>query len=90
VVAIADEFVQDAGYQCQCFGVVESDTAGEAALGELACGGDEEFVDLGVAIVSKECFGGEFGYLLGKNLPPWVLIAFWLVVDISVKLHRNH
>jgi hypothetical protein len=70
--------------------VVEAHTAGEAALGELTCSGDEEFVDLWRAIVSKECFGGEFGYVLGKNLPPWVLIASWLIVVISVKLHRNH
>lgn len=48
VGAIADEFVQDAGDEGQRFGVVESHAAGEAALGEVAEGGDEEFVDLAV------------------------------------------
>ena len=46
VVAIADEFLQDAGDQSEGFGVVEADTSCETALGEGAGLGDEELVDL--------------------------------------------
>ena len=46
VVAIADEFLQDAGDQGEGFGVVEADTSCETALGEGAGLGDEELVDL--------------------------------------------
>lgn len=46
VVAIADQFVEDAGDQGESFGVVEADAAGEAALSELPGLGDEELVNL--------------------------------------------
>jgi len=46
VVSIADEFLQDAGDECECFSVVEADTSCETALGEGAGLGDEELVDL--------------------------------------------
>ena len=36
VLAIADEFVQDAGDEGEGFGVVEADAAGETTLGESA------------------------------------------------------
>lgn len=35
VVAIANQFVQDACDEGECFGVVESHSASEASLGEL-------------------------------------------------------
>jgi hypothetical protein len=46
VVAIANEFVQDCRYECECFGMVQFDTASETSLGEEAGLGKEEFVDL--------------------------------------------
>ena len=89
MIAIADEFVQDAGYQGQGFGMIESYTAGQAALGELACGRDEKFVDLRCAIVSQEFIGVRIGCVLFEILPPWVLTASLLSVVGRVKLHGN-
>jgi hypothetical protein len=44
--AIADEFVEDGGDEAECFCAVESDAAGEAALGEEAGLGDYQLVYL--------------------------------------------
>lgn len=46
MVAIADEFLQDAGDQGEGFSVVKADTSCETTLGEGAGLGDEELVDL--------------------------------------------
>ncbi|KAK0300374.1 hypothetical protein LTR01_009286, partial [Friedmanniomyces endolithicus] len=46
VGAIADELVQDAGDEGEGFGVVEAEAPREAALGEGANLGYEEFIDL--------------------------------------------
>ncbi len=50
VVAIADELVQDMGDQCQRFSVVESDSAGQAALGEGAGLSYEELIYLFIEV----------------------------------------
>ena len=44
--AIADEFMKNAGYKGESFGVVQAYAASESALGEGAGLGDEELVDL--------------------------------------------
>lgn len=44
--AIANEFVQNAGNEGEGFGVVQADTAGQAALSELAELGDDKLVEL--------------------------------------------
>lgn len=46
VVAIADQFVEYTGYQCQRFGMVQSYASRESLLGEEASLGDNEFIDL--------------------------------------------
>lgn len=46
MISIADQFVQNASDEGEGFGMIEADTAGEAALGELADLGDEEFIYL--------------------------------------------
>jgi hypothetical protein len=48
--AIADEFVENAGYESEGFGVVEAHAAGESALGEGAGLCDEELVDLWIMV----------------------------------------
>ncbi|KAK0933243.1 hypothetical protein LTR29_015209, partial [Friedmanniomyces endolithicus] len=69
VGAIADELVQDAGDEGEGFGVVEAEAAGEAALGEGADLGYQEFVDLvvagwGVSMLGVEGAGGGDGVSL--------------------------
>ena len=50
MVAIADEFLEDAGDKGEGFGVVKAHAAGESALGEGAGLGDEELVDLEIMV----------------------------------------
>jgi hypothetical protein len=77
VVAIADEFLQDACDQGESFGVVEADTSCETALGEGAGLGDEELVDLSWGRISMSVemvwrAGWEFCYLLRCQLHGFV------------------
>jgi hypothetical protein len=80
VVAIANEFLQDAGDQGEGFGVVETDASSETALGEGAGLGYEELVDLyrgGEEFnVSLVRWVGEGVGCLGK-LPPSVPAAWF-------------
>lgn len=69
--AIADELVEHGSNECERFGVVEADTAGEAALGEGAELADEELVELGAATVLAVCYchgNGSRRYLSRRQL----------------------
>jgi hypothetical protein len=48
--AIADEFVENAGYKGEGFGVVQAHAAGESTLGEGPGLCDEELVDLEIMV----------------------------------------
>jgi hypothetical protein len=77
VVAISDQFVEDGRDNGKGFGVVESNTAGETALGEGAKLADDQLVEL--LLLSDVTVGvacGIWADLSGRQLHLVVLAVF--------------